>query len=121
MKYENLYGVSRETRRGGYLTESELRWVFDPAATAIGVDGLTPHELRYECASLAIAASANIKVLQTLMGHKTATLTLDRYGHLFPDDLGRIADAFDAAAENTADWLRTGPGLRAVPSDGDRQ
>jgi integrase len=95
--------------------------VFDPAATAIGVDGLTPHELRHTCASLAIAASANIKVLQTLMGHKTATLTLDRYGHLFPDDLGRIADAFDAAAENTADWLRTGPGLRAVPSDGDRQ
>jgi hypothetical protein len=55
------------------------------------------------------------------MGHKTATLTLDRYGHLFPDDLDRIADAFDAAAESTADWLRTGPILRAVPSDGDRQ
>jgi len=53
------------------------------------------------------------------MGHKTATLTLDRYGHLFPDDLGWIADAFDAAAENAADWLRTGPGLQAVPSDGE--
>jgi class 3 adenylate cyclase len=114
-------GLVFPSRRGGYLTESELRWVFDPAATAIGVDGLTPHELRHTCASLAIAASANVKVLQTLMGHKTATLTLDRYGHLFPDDLGRIADAFDAAAENTADWLRTGPGPRAVPSDGDRQ
>jgi integrase len=109
------------SRRGGYLTESELRWVFDPAAKAIGVDGLTPHELRHTCASLAIAAGANVKVLQTLMGHKTATLTLDRYGHLFPDDLGRIADAFDAAIENAADWLRTGPGLRAIPSDGHRQ
>jgi len=75
-------------RLGAYLTESELRWVFDPAATAIGVDGVTPHELRHTCASLAIAASANVKVLQTLMGHKTATLTLDRCGHLFPDDLG---------------------------------
>jgi hypothetical protein len=32
-----------------------------------------------------------VKVLQTLLGHKTVTLTLDRYGHLFPDDLGRIA------------------------------
>jgi integrase len=39
---------------------------------------------------LAIAAGANVKVLQTLLGHKTATLTLDRYGHLFPDDLGRL-------------------------------
>ena len=61
-----------------------------------------------------------MKVLQTLMGHKTATLTLDRYGHLFPDDLGRIADAFDAAAETTADWLRTGSHLSAVPSDKNR-
>jgi len=81
------------------------------------VEGLTPHELRHTCASLAIAAGANIKVLQTLLGHKTATLTLDRYGHLFPDDLGRIADAFDAAAETTADDLRTMGVLHAVSSE----
>ena len=99
------------------MTVGEVRWVFDPAAKAVGIDGLTPHELRHTCASLAIAAGANVKVLQTLLGHKTATLTLDRYGHLFPDDLGRIADAFDAAAETTADALRTATGLRAVPSE----
>lgn len=103
--------------RGGFLTVGELRWVFDPAAKAIGVDGLTPHELRHTCASLAIAAGANVKVLQTLLGHKTATLTLDRYGHLFPDDLGRIADALDAAAEATADALRTERRLKAVRAD----
>jgi integrase len=128
------------SHRGGYLTESELRWVFDTAVQSVHTAAaaqrqeetdetgetvtpefpvITPHELRHTCASLAISAGANVKVLQTLLGHKTATLTLDRYGHLFPDDLGRIADAFDAAAENAADWLRTGPGLRAVQSDGD--
>jgi hypothetical protein len=32
------------------------------------------------------------------------------------DDLGRIADAFDAAAGATADALRTGRPLQAVPS-----
>jgi integrase len=58
-----------------------------------------------------------VKVLQTLLGHKTATLTLDRYGHLFPDDLGRIADAFDTAAGATADALRTTPALRVVTSE----
>ena len=76
--------------------------MFDRAAKAVGVDGLTPHEFRDTCASLAIAAGANVKVLQTLLGHKAATLTLHRYGHLFPDDPGRIADAFDAATESTA-------------------
>lgn len=106
------------SRRGGYLTEGEVRWVFDAAAVAVGVTGLTPHELRHTCASLAIAAGANVKVLQTLLGHKTATLTLDRYGHLFPDDLGRIADAFDDAAGFTADGLRTVAMLKAVPEAG---
>jgi integrase len=95
------------SHRGGWLTEGEARWVFDPAAIAVDEAGLTPHELRHTCASLAIAAGANVKVLQTLLGHKTATLTLDRYGHLFPDDLDRIADAFDAACESPAYDLRT--------------
>jgi integrase len=78
---------------------------------------ISPHDLRHSCASLAISAGANVKVLQTLLGHKTATLTLDRYGHLFPDDLDRIADAFDTAAQTTADALRTIPALRPVTSD----
>jgi integrase len=38
---ELLFG----SRRGGYLTEGEVRWVFDPAAKAVGLPGLTPHEL----------------------------------------------------------------------------
>lgn len=44
------------------------------------------------------------------LGHKTATMTLDRYGHLFPDDLDAVADAFDSAA----DALRTATALRSV-------
>jgi len=46
-------------------------------------------------------------VLQILLGHKTATLTLDRYGHLYADELGVIADALDTAARSTANPLRT--------------
>lgn len=99
-----------------WLTEGQYRWVFDAAAEKIGEKGLTPHQLRHSCASLAIQAGANVKVLQTLLGHKTATLTLDRYGHLFPDDLDKVSDAFDEAAETAADWLRTGRGLRSVAS-----
>ncbi|GBE65181.1 hypothetical protein MFM001_16430 [Mycobacterium sp. MFM001] len=34
-------------------------------------------------------AGANVKVIQKLLGHKTATLTLDRCWHLYPDDLTR--------------------------------
>jgi hypothetical protein len=63
------------------------------------------------------SAGANVKVVQKLLGPKTAVLTLDRYGHLFPDDLDAVADAFDAAAQSTADRLRTGKSLRVARSD----
>lgn len=86
-------------RRGDYLTPGQLRWSFDPAAKAIGAPGLKPHELRHTCASLAIRAGANIKVVQRMLGHKTAALTLDRYGHLYSDDLDACAVALDRAAD----------------------
>ena len=42
-------------------------------------------------------SGADIKVVQQMMGHKSATMTLDQYGHLFPDRLDVVADAMDAA------------------------
>jgi integrase len=63
-----------------------------------GIDGVRQHDLRHSCAALAISEGANITVVQRLLGHKSAVLTLDRYGHLFPDDLDAVASAFDTAA-----------------------
>jgi integrase len=67
---------------GGYLRVTTWkRRVFDPAA---GRAKLTPpslrvHDLRHTAASLAIASGASIKAVQTQLGHRSATLTLDRY------------------------------------------
>ena len=83
-----------------------------------GCDGARLHDLRHTCASLAIRSGANVKVVQKLLGHKTATLTLDRYGHLYPDDLEMVVTAFDAAAQTAADDLRTIPTLKVVLSAG---
>src|SRR4051812_23450072 len=33
-----------------------------------------------------------------MLGHKSATMTLDQYGHLFDDRLDDVADRLDAAA-----------------------
>jgi integrase len=86
-------------RRGGALRAPVFRRAaFDRAAAAIGMPGLHPHELRHTAASLAIAAGADVKVVQKMLGHKSATMTLDQYGHLFDDRLDDIADRLDAAA-----------------------
>lgn len=75
----------------GFLKNHEFRKVFDPAAAKAGVGGLSPHELRHTCASLAIRSRASIKTVQRLLGHATATMTLDQYGHLYPDELDQVA------------------------------
>ncbi len=67
------------------------------AANAIGIPGFHPHELRHTAASLAIASGADVKVVQQMLGHKSAVMTLDQYGHLFGDRLDIVADAMDAA------------------------
>ena len=39
-----------------------------------------------------------MKVVQHMLGRKSAIMTLDLYGHLFPDQLDEVADRLDAAA-----------------------
>ncbi len=93
-----------DIRRGG----------FDAAAQRIGVKDLHPHALRHTAASLAIASGANVKVVQQMLGHKSATMTLDLYGHLFPDQLDEVADSLDAAAR-AADVAPMCPQGEVVP------
>lgn len=45
-----------------------------------------PHTLRHVYASLQIEQGVTPKRLQKLMGHATLKLTLDTYGHLWPDE-----------------------------------
>ena len=47
---------------------------------------------------LAIAAGADVKVLQRMLGSASAALTLDRYGHLLPGQARTVADRLDEMA-----------------------
>jgi integrase len=38
------------------------------------------------------AAGATVKVVQQMLGHKSATMTLDLYGHLYADQLDDLGD-----------------------------
>ncbi|HYJ25687.1 MAG TPA: tyrosine-type recombinase/integrase [Acidimicrobiia bacterium] len=103
-------GLLFPDERGGPLRGTNWkRRVFDPAAR--GVD-LTPpslrvHDLRHTSASLAIAAGADVKKLQNQLGHSSATLTLDLYGHLYPDELDAFTEALDGLrVRRTADKWR---------------
>ncbi|MFT3871232.1 MAG: hypothetical protein QM714_01095 [Nocardioides sp.] len=47
----------------------------------------------------AIPAGADVKVVQQMLGHASAGMTLDVYGHLFQDRLDEVATALDVARE----------------------
>ena len=85
--------------KGGALrAQGFQRTVLTETAASLGLKGLHPHALRHTAASLEIASGANVKVVQQMLGHKSAIMTLDLYGHLFPDQLDEVADRLDAAA-----------------------
>ena len=46
-----------------------------------------------------IASGASVKAVQRQLGHRSATLTLDRYGHLWPNELDALAEALELAPE----------------------
>ncbi len=105
--------------RGGLLRLQNFRHtVFDRAARTAGLDRLTPHGLRHTAASLAITSGADVKVVEQMLGHASATMTLDLYGHLYGDRLDEVADRMDAlrtARGLSADFLRTEPQLIMFP------
>jgi integrase len=53
---------------------------------------VTAHGLRHTAASLAISAGANPKVVQRMLGHESAAMTLDVYADLFDSDLAAVAE-----------------------------
>ena len=54
---------------------------------------VTAHALRHTAASLAISAGANPKVVQRMLGHASAAMTLDVYADLFDSDLAAVAES----------------------------
>jgi hypothetical protein len=96
--------------QGGPLREQKfVAGIFKPAAARVGLaHRLRFHDLRHTCASLLIAQGASVKAVQAQLGHASATVTLDRYGHLFPDELQQLAERLqDAYADAITDPART--------------
>ncbi|MGH3042149.1 MAG: tyrosine-type recombinase/integrase, partial [Gaiellaceae bacterium] len=80
-------------------TPLQLTTVYGRAERAWRAAGLTPiglHECRHTCASYFIAAGVNAKTLSIFLGHASITVTLDRYGHLFPGSEAEAAGLLDA-------------------------
>ena len=83
--------------RGGPLRIANYRQrVWWPALDRAGLSrAVRIHDLRHTCASLLIRQGAHPKAIQHHLGHSSINITMDRYGHLLPDQFDDIASRLD--------------------------
>lgn len=55
--------------------------------------------MRHTAASIAVHAGANVKGLQRMLGHASASMTLDVYADLFDSDLLDVTRMVDAVVQ----------------------
>jgi integrase len=74
-----------------------VRLEFKPALEKAKLPAFRFHDLRHYAVSSLIAQGADIKLLQAVAGHASATVTLDVYGHLMTDRVSEAARLYDPA------------------------
>lgn len=89
-------GLIFTTSTGGPVRRNRAGDMFTRAVAAAGApDGTTLHDLRHFYASLLIESNQSVKVVQNRLGHTSAAMTLDVYGHLWPDSEADTMAAVD--------------------------
>jgi len=72
---------------------------FKKIVTEIGRPDARPHDLRHTAATIALSMGADIKSVQDLLGHATASFTLDVYAHstdrMRQDTANRVQNYYD--------------------------
>jgi integrase len=77
------------SRAGSVIQYSNLlRRVVKPAMEEAGAPWAGVHSLRHTFASLHVARGTNVVQLSRLMGHHSASFTLDTYSHLLDEGVG---------------------------------
>ena len=89
-------GLVFRNKRGNPIHPSSFNGAhWTPAKERVGLQGVRFHDLRNDTAvahAIAIAQGAHPKAIQARMDHSRVPVTLDRYGHLFPELDANIAD-----------------------------
>ena len=91
---------------GAHLGDSVWGHTWAKVNTTAKTD-VDTHQLRHFYASALIAGGASVKVIQARLGHASAVITLDTYGHLWPDDDTLTRPVIDAAFGPLEYSLRT--------------
>ena len=80
---------------GFRLDERNLETAWHQALKDSGIRKIRLHDLRHTFASQLIEQGAHPKYIQEQLGHSSITMTMDTYGHLFPNRNRGLVDLLD--------------------------
>ena len=84
---------------GRHYAISTFYKYFKKIAASIGRPDARPHDLRHTAATVAIASGADVKSVQDMLGHATASFTLNVYAHtseqMMKDTASRMQGYYD--------------------------
>lgn len=84
--------------KGGLLRYRYLYMrLWRPVLDHLKLPAVGLHTLRHSAAARMIAAGAQPKMIQKVMGHRSVAFTLTVYGHIFDDDLDDLAARLDGS------------------------
>lgn len=88
---------------GSPLHPAKLSKAFHAIADAADLPPVRLHDLRHGAATLMLAAGADLKIVQELLGHSTIAVTADTYTHVLPELAHDTAEAAAAIVPATTD------------------
>jgi integrase len=103
------HGLLFTTEDGTAIARNRFGDLWRAAVKAAGLPaGVRCHDLRHFYASALIRHGESVKTVQARLGHKSAVVTLDTYGHLWPDSEDRTRRAIDDVFGTEGDRLSVG-------------
>ncbi|MCA1839897.1 MAG: site-specific integrase [Actinobacteria bacterium] len=104
---------------GGPLRKSLFRtrfWL--PAIEQAGLVPLRVHDLRHTAISFWIYAGAHVREITARAGHTSASVVLDRYGHILPQADVRLRETLEAMATSSRSSLPQAKEAEVIPIEG---
>jgi integrase len=81
---QNAYDLVFTSREGTPMVSRNVtQRILEPALTRADLRKVSFHSLRHSYVSMLISQGENVKTIQALVGHASAKMTWDIYGHLF--------------------------------------
>ncbi len=74
-----------ENKKGERMSIRSYQYIFERLTERAGVRKLNFHALRHTFATRALECGMDVKTLSEILGHKNATITLNRYAHSMMD------------------------------------